>query len=125
MAVIAPVMLGRDDCDEGRYDALKEADELASRPAPWAGADGQVVGARHFGPLCLPNPYKSATVRLVAAKVESKDVEAAEPAVDRHSEAMEVAESAILVDPAAVDVLTSVPAIVQPIDAAASTCVLL
>jgi hypothetical protein len=51
----------------------------APRPAPWS-AEGRVVGIRHFGPMCAPNPMKSATVKLVEPDEPAVVVTGAPPA---------------------------------------------
>lgn len=40
--------------------------------APWSDA-GLLVGVRHFGDLCLANPHKSASVKLLCPDIETGD----------------------------------------------------
>lgn len=40
--------------------------------APWS-SGGLLIGTRHFGELCRPNPNKSASVRVLCPDIEQGD----------------------------------------------------
>lgn len=63
--VASPRIVEREAEVQQAIAAVAVAEAPIQRPerAPWS-KDGVIVGTRHFGPLCQPNPRKTMTVKV-------------------------------------------------------------
>lgn len=67
--VATPVVVEREPANPAAWadrNKFEIPDEPIIRPtkAPWS-ENGKMIGVRHFGPLCLPNPLKSTGVKVL------------------------------------------------------------